>query len=413
MKRIGQRSATRIGVVVASTAMLMTLGVGEAIAATTPPNAITGRVSAILPTSVTVSGTVNAEGTATTWYFQYGLQTDSLYGAQTPSISAGSGVGNVAVRHSLAGLSPATSYHFRVVAISSIRTTYGADVSFHTSAAPAVATGPATAITTTTATLNGTVNPEALATSWYFQYGPTTSYGGKTAVGKIAAGPNNVAVASRVTKFVPNSTYHYRLVAVSGAGTTIGADLVLTTGLTITLSTSNPTAIYGGTVYLFGAITDGTVGEHITLMAEAFDQTSFSAIATITSGNGGTWNYSAQPNARTTYEASITSGMSSPLVVSISPSVSLKTVSGGRLSTRVLGQISFAGHVLQLQRLSGNLWVTWKHVRLNSNGQISFATALPKGRTKIRMAIGPFVAGIDQAAPGYLAGYSRTITYTR
>ena len=413
MKRTGRTAVTRVGALVASTAMLLTLGISEAIAATTPPNAITGKATALLPTSVTVGGTVNAEGTATTWYFQYGLATNPLYGSQTPSTSAGSGVGNVAVSRSLTGLSPATSYHFRVVAISSIQTTYGADVSFHTSAAPVVATGPATAIATTTATLNGTVNPEALATSWYFQYGRTTSYGGKTATGRIAAGPNSVAVASRLTKFVPNSTYHYRLIAVSGAGTTIGADLVFTTGLTITLSTSNSTAVYGSTVYLFGAITDGAVGEHVTVMAEAFDQTSFSAIATVTSGNGGTWNYSAQPNARTTYVASITSGMSSPLVVSISPSVSLKTVSGGRLSTRVLGQISFAGHVLQLQRLSGNLWVTWKHVRLNSNGQISFATALPKGRTKIRMAIGPFVAGINQAAPGYLAGYSRTITYKR
>jgi hypothetical protein len=299
-----------------------------------------------------------------------------------------------------------------MVAVSSVRATYGADVSFHTSAAPVVVTGPATAITASTATLNGTVNPEALATSWYFQYGTTTSFGGKTAVGKLGAGPNNVAVASRLTKFASNTTYHYRLVATSRAGTTIGTDLVLTTGLTVTLSTSTPTVVYGSSVYLFGTITDGTVGEHITLMSEAFNQSSFSAIAVITSGNGGTWNYSAQPNARTTYEASITSGLSSPLVISTSPSVSLKRVSGGRLSTRVIGDLSFAGHVLQLQRLSGDLWVTWKHVRLNSNGQVSFATALPKGRTKIRMAIGPFVAGIDQAAPGYVAGYSRTITYS-
>jgi hypothetical protein len=400
------------GAVLVSIAMLTTMGVGAAAAATTPPNAVTGAVSAVLPTSVTVAGTVNAEGTATTWYFQYGLETDASYGSQTPSISAGSGVGNVHVSRSLAGLSPATSYHFRMVAVSSVRATYGADVSFHTSAAPVVVTGPATAITASTATLNGTVNPEALATSWYFQYGTTTSFGGKTAVGKLGAGPNNVAVASRLTKFASNTTYHYRLVATSRAGTTIGTDLVLTTGLTVTLSTSTPTVVYGSSVYLFGTITDGTVGEHITLMSEAFNQSSFSAIAVITSGNGGTWNYSAQPNARTTYEASITSGLSSPLVISTSPSVSLKRVSGGRLSTRVIGDLSFAGHVLQLQRLSGDLWVTWKHVRLNSNGQVSFATALPKGRTKIRMAIGPFVAGIDQAAPGYVAGYSRTITYS-
>jgi hypothetical protein len=29
------------------------------------------------------------------------------------------------------------------------------------------------------------------------------------------------------------------------------------------------------------------------------------------------------------------------------------------------------------------------------------------------MAIGPFVVGIDQAAPGYIAGYSRAIRYLK
>ena len=390
----------------------MTLGLGDAMAATTPPNAVTGAVSAVLPTSVTVAGTINAEGTATTWFFEYGVSTDPNFSFRTPSTSAGSGISNVRVTRALTGLSPATSYHFRAVAVSSIQATYGADVSFHTSAAPAVVTGPATAIATSTATLNGTVNPEALATTWYFQYGSTTSYGGKTAVGKLGAGPNSVAVKSSVTKFAPNSTYHYRLVAQSAAGTTIGADLMLTTGLTVTLNTSTPTVIFGSSAYLYGAITDGTIGEHITLLSEAFNQPSFTAIATITSGNGGTWSFSPQPSARTTYEARITSGLSSPLVISTAPEVTLKTVSHGRLSTRVNGEVSFAGHVLQLQRFSGNLWVTWKHVRLNSNAQISFSTALPKGRTKIRMAIGPFVLGIDQAGPGYVAGYSRTITYS-
>jgi len=56
-------------------------------------------------------------------------------------------------------------------------------------------------------------------------------------------------------------------------------------------------------------------------------------------------------------------------------------------------------------------WVMWKSVRLSQNGVATFATALPKGRTTIRMAIGPFIVGIDQAAPGYLAGFSRTLTY--
>jgi hypothetical protein len=40
---------------------------------------------------------------------------------------------------------------------------------------PVVATGNATAITSTSATLNGTVNAEGQATTYYFEYGATTN----------------------------------------------------------------------------------------------------------------------------------------------------------------------------------------------------------------------------------------------
>jgi hypothetical protein len=382
-------------------------------AASTPPNAATGHVTAVLPTTVSVTGTVDAEGTATTWYYQYGLATDSAYGSQTPSVSAGSGTGNVQVTAKFSGLTSATSYHFRIVATSSAGTTYGADVSVNTSAAPVVLTGAATNLTTTTATLNGVVNPEALASTWYFQYGPTTSYGQKTPTAHLAASANPTNVSAGITHLASNDSYHFRLVATSSAGTSYGTDFVLTTGLSVTLNTSASTLIYGTSVTLSGAVSSGAAGDRVTLSGERFDQAAYSGIVTVSTGNGGTWSYSVRPTVRTTYEASVTNGTSSPLVVSVAPAVSLNVVSGGRLSTRVIGEISFANHILQLQRLSAGLWVTWKHVRLGANGQVTFSTSLPKGRTEIRMAIGPFVVGIDQAAPGYIAGYSRAISYLK
>ena len=403
---------------IASTAIVagslgLAIGVAPIASAAQLPNAATGLVSSVLPTSVVVSGTVDAEGTLSSWYFQYGVATDAGYGSQTASVSAGSGTGNVHVSRSLTGLTPATSYHFRIVATNSAGTTYGADVSFNTSAAPVVVTGGATNLAASSASLNGVVNPEALATSWYFQYGLTTSYGTRTPTRSLGAGPNSTNVSAGITKLGSNATYHFRIVATSSAGTSFGADLTLTTGLSVTLNTSASTVVYSGTVNLSGAVTSGAAGQSVTLESERFDQTGFASITTLTTGNGGTWTYSAQPTVRTTYEAKVGSGMSSPLVISVSPATSLSMVSGGRLSTRVLGESSFASHVLQLQRLSGGLWVTWKHVRLNSNAQVTFSTSLPKGRTEIRMAIGPFAPGIDQAAPGYLAGYSRAITYLR
>ena len=46
--------------------------------------------------------------------------------------------------------------------------------------APSAVTASATAISVNRATLRGSVNPNGVPTSWYFEYGTTTSYGSKT-----------------------------------------------------------------------------------------------------------------------------------------------------------------------------------------------------------------------------------------
>src|SRR3954454_24351458 len=46
---------------------------------------------------------------------------------------------------------------------------------------PTVATRPATALGLNALTANGTAHPHGLATTYYFEYGPTTAYGSRTA----------------------------------------------------------------------------------------------------------------------------------------------------------------------------------------------------------------------------------------
>ena len=77
-------------------------------------------------------------------------------------------------------LTPGTTYHYRAVGVNSLGRALGADLTFTTLAQPAVTTSPATSITSTNATLNGTVNPNGAATTAYFRYGLTTSYGSYT-----------------------------------------------------------------------------------------------------------------------------------------------------------------------------------------------------------------------------------------
>jgi hypothetical protein len=62
-------------------------------------------------------------------------------------------------------------------------------LSFNANAAqPTVTTGVATLITTDSAKLNGTVNPNSASTTWYFEYGLTVSYGLKTDALKAGSG---------------------------------------------------------------------------------------------------------------------------------------------------------------------------------------------------------------------------------
>jgi subtilisin len=95
---------------------------------------------------------------------------------------------------------------------------------------PAATTNPATGTTPSTTILNGIVNPNSLATTAYFQWGSTPSYGHTTPPQAIGGGTTNVSVVANVSGLVSNATYHYRVVASNSAGTTVGVDRTFTSG---------------------------------------------------------------------------------------------------------------------------------------------------------------------------------------
>ncbi len=86
---------------------------------------------------------------------------------------------------------------------------------------PTVITSAATNVSTSSATLNGTVNPNGSSTTYYFEYGTTTSYGTQipTPPGSAGSGTSNVSVSTSVPGLTPSTTYHYRLVASNSGGT--------------------------------------------------------------------------------------------------------------------------------------------------------------------------------------------------
>ena len=216
------------------------------------PTAVTGPVTATGSTTATVTGTVNPNGQATTWYFEYGKTT--TYGTKSATTNAGAGTADVAAVASLTALVPNTTYHYRLVATNATGTSRGTDGVFATSTAIEAVTSPATKVTLTSATLNGSLNPHGRATTWYFEYGTSKSYGTKTALQSAGAGTSAIGVSASISGLTTGRTYHYRLVATNTAATAQGSDVTFST-------TAVPTAVTGAStgVAATSATLNGTV----------------------------------------------------------------------------------------------------------------------------------------------------------
>jgi hypothetical protein len=110
----------------------------------------------------------------------------------------------------------------------------------------------ATAVTQTTATLNGTGNPEGEEASCQFEYGPTTAYGREAACASApGSGEKAVAVSGPIGGLSSGTTYHYRLVAKTSTGSTQGADSTFVTAampLPLPLPTGGGEEGKGGTL---------------------------------------------------------------------------------------------------------------------------------------------------------------------
>src|ERR1700723_2449058 len=76
---------------------------------------------------------------------------------------------------------------------------------------PTVTSGVATNVATTSAVLNGTVNPNGAKTSYYFQWGPTAAFGSQSKAGSVGAGTKSVSVKTTAAGLIPGTTYYYRL----------------------------------------------------------------------------------------------------------------------------------------------------------------------------------------------------------
>jgi len=183
------------------------------------PKAVSGEASAVSSNGATLAGVVNPRGVATTYRFEYGETTAYGSKAPVPNASAGSGTTDVAVSKEVGGLSPNTTYHFRVVATSAEGTTFGNDGTFTTKSA-------------VTAKLNGmaVTDPFNGSTSAVSNFGTDWSALG-WAAGSPAKGENSATGWRPVSTFpTVSGAFYGSTVTDTGTGTAVAATMATNPG---------------------------------------------------------------------------------------------------------------------------------------------------------------------------------------
>jgi hypothetical protein len=191
------------------------------------PDVTTGPASNVGRTSATLTGHIDPAGGSPVidCHFDYG--TDNSYnGPNSGTVPcSGSAPFSGDVTADLSGLPTETTIHYRLDAVNSDGGAHGSDQTFTPHFVEGVTTDPATNLAPTSATLNGSLNPAGVDTSYYFQYGFDTSYGQTTPIGDAGSNPGEASVPAIVVNALQsNLTYHYRIVASNSFGTTYGQD---------------------------------------------------------------------------------------------------------------------------------------------------------------------------------------------
>ena len=143
-------------------------GGGDESTAPPPPTVTTTAATGITIHTAILNATVNPNAQATTAVFEWGTDSTLTSPASTPAQDVGAGTTDQTVSATITGLTLGTTYYYRVVATNASGTQAGTIVSFTTAlpnSPPTVTTDAATYVTISGADLNGTVNPNELATT--------------------------------------------------------------------------------------------------------------------------------------------------------------------------------------------------------------------------------------------------------
>jgi hypothetical protein len=254
------------------------------------------QVTAVAATSVTATGatlntSINPENSQTSYSFQLYDELSQDLIATVPATPASVGSDDTGHSESQSvSLEPAHDYVYDVVANNAAGgagTGAGYEYFSTPAEAPTVSTSAPTSVSGADATLNGTVNPEGSATSYYFEYGTSTQYGTQVPAGGANVDPqqdyyytdySNHSESTTLSNLTPDQTYDYRIVATDGTGTSDGANQTFTT-LAVPQAPSDVQASAGDSQATVSFTPPASGATPSSYVVTATDQT--------TSGNGG------------------------------------------------------------------------------------------------------------------------------
>lgn len=203
------------------------------------PSPRTNDATDITRTSADLHGQVNPNGFDTSYWFEYGETRD--LGNVTGIRSASDGKAFVPASVSITNLKPVTKYYFRINVQNQFGTANGSILSFTTAGPaaivlPTVRTDGATSVSTSTATLNGSITPNGAGTKYWFQYGTDVAMNSPIATISptdiIAANASTTAVSVNIRDLDDGTRYYFRIVGQNSRG--------LVEGDVVSFSTRNP-----------------------------------------------------------------------------------------------------------------------------------------------------------------------------
>jgi hypothetical protein len=233
-------------------------------------------------------------------------------------------------------------------------------------ALPSANTGAARSVTASSATLNGTLNPNNEPTTYFFQYGPTTAYGSQTPTqGPTAAVRRSTPASAAISGLAAGTRYHYRLVATNPSGTRRGRDRTFTTLGVISLTGRPGFVPFGSPTLLSGQLVGGSVANvRVTLRENPYPFTGFRGVANTRTDPAGRFGFNRTPTVNSQYQvvANTTPDTTSAIrivYVRIRVTLSLSRIrprSGQRVVFAGRAQPVHNGRFVIIQRLVRGRW---------------------------------------------------------